>query len=262
MATNEERGPAREVPDSAHEVGHHAGTASQPSSAVRPVVAHHAGGTLREGPHALVVGGTAPFTWGGLAGVGGASVAVTTITGSLSAAFQWAYPTWLPFVLSLSLVVLADLSVKHPSREHGRRGLVRPVLWLLNGCLVFTTAVGGSRLIVPPEAGGGGPGVSLVPSGLPSVALPREVELPAPHDSAGAPAAEGGGSVSSRSGGAKQEKPRAGTVAGDAAARNLKLARGGGGSGSVSRPPPKPAAKGESEPRAKGFMRLREISLF
>jgi hypothetical protein len=85
------------------------------------------------------------FSWGALAGLTGASTAVTVITGTLSAAFSWKYPTWVPFGVAFVIVASADVTLMR-DRRAARMNRIRPVLWLLNTCLVFTTAVGGAHL--------------------------------------------------------------------------------------------------------------------
>lgn len=105
-------------------------------------------GTLSNGSGRV---GPEPFTWGTLAGIGGASAAVTTVSGALSAAFNWQYPGWVPLALALLIVIVADFSVRRTERAKSLKNPQSWLLWLLNACLVFMTAVGGSRLIVANE---------------------------------------------------------------------------------------------------------------
>jgi hypothetical protein len=92
------------------------------------------------------------FTWSALGGISGAAMAVTVVSGTLSTAFDWQYPRWLPLLIALVVVVLADVA---PSRERLSavfRNPFRPVLWGLNACIAFMTAVGGTHLVTGSQA--------------------------------------------------------------------------------------------------------------
>jgi hypothetical protein len=67
--------------------------------------------------------------------------AVWTVAGALSHAFQWEYPRYFPFALALIFAVIGDFVAKN------KDALVkRSILWFLNGCLIYTTAVGGDEV--------------------------------------------------------------------------------------------------------------------
>jgi hypothetical protein len=93
-----------------------------------------------------------PFTWHALSGVSGASMAVTMVCGTLSAAFDWQYPKWVPLALALLVVVVADVSIRRSRRAAEFKNPRQWLLWVLNACLVFITAVGGTRLVTPAPA--------------------------------------------------------------------------------------------------------------
>ena len=126
-----------------------------------------------------------PFTWGALAGVGGASAAVTTISGTLAAAFDWQYPKWLPLLLALVIVVVADFSVRRKDRAQALKNPLSWLLWTMNACLVFMTAVGGTRLVAgsePTASAETGASADIKASSAPA---PRETEhTVAPPESA------------------------------------------------------------------------------
>jgi len=130
-------------------------------------------GTLSNGSGRV---GPEPFTWGTLAGIGGASAAVTTVSGALSAAFNWQYPGWVPLALALLIVIVADFSVRRTERAKSLKNPQSWLLWLLNACLVFMTAVGGSRLIVANES------QTAAVAQERSASLPADDTSPAPNE--------------------------------------------------------------------------------
>jgi hypothetical protein len=79
---------------------------------------------------------------------------VSITTGALAQAFEWQYPSWFPLLVAVLIVVLVDIAVQTRTRKRGWFTVDRPVLWLLNSCLVFVTAVGGTRLMTPQEEAG------------------------------------------------------------------------------------------------------------
>jgi hypothetical protein len=75
----------------------------------------------------------------------GASSGLFVIVGALSQATSWSYPPWFPLVVAFALVTLIDLAVTQGWRGGTLRELPARILVLtLNGCLVFTSALGGA----------------------------------------------------------------------------------------------------------------------
>jgi len=149
--------------------------------------------------------GPEPFTWGTLAGIGGASAAVTTISGTLSAAFNWQYPGWVPLALALLIVIVADFSVRRTERAKSLKNPQSWLLWLLNACLVFMTAVGGSRLITANE-----PQTAAVAQER-SASLPADDTSPTPSETVQGAVPGPGESIEQ---GSSTETPSPGTEAG------------------------------------------------
>jgi len=75
----------------------------------------------------------------------GASSGLYVIVGALSQATSWSYPRWFPLVVAFALVTLIDLAVTQGWSGGTVRQLPARILVLtLNGCLVFTSALGGA----------------------------------------------------------------------------------------------------------------------
>lgn len=78
-----------------------------------------------------------------LATLGGLATAVLVIVDSVHAATGWTSP-WFALALAVALSVVAELTLS--SATAARPLLARITLALINGCLVFTTALGGNQV--------------------------------------------------------------------------------------------------------------------
>jgi hypothetical protein len=78
-----------------------------------------------------------------LATLGGLATAVVIIVDSVHSATGWT-STWFGFVLALLLALVVEFSLGQPSVDRPR--VARLALALINGCLVFTTALGGNQV--------------------------------------------------------------------------------------------------------------------
>ena len=76
------------------------------------------------------------YTWGSFLSLSVAAGAVWTVAGALSHAFEWEYPRYFPPLLALLFSIAGDFAVK--SRDPYPK---RMLLWVLNGCLIYTTAL-------------------------------------------------------------------------------------------------------------------------
>jgi hypothetical protein len=78
-----------------------------------------------------------------LATLGGLATAVLIIVDSVHSATGWT-SSWFGFVLALILALVVELTLSQASV--GRPRVARIALALINGCLVFTTALGGNQV--------------------------------------------------------------------------------------------------------------------
>jgi hypothetical protein len=78
-----------------------------------------------------------------LATLGGLATAVLVIVDSIHVATGWT-TTWFALVLSVALALVVEFTLSRTSA--GRPRIARVTLALINGCLVFTTALGGNQM--------------------------------------------------------------------------------------------------------------------
>jgi hypothetical protein len=90
------------------------------------------------------------YTWSTTLSVAGLASALWVMLGALSSAFTWAYPGWVPLLLALALVIVSDVAQQAAKRVAATQPLLpRALLWFLNSCLVYTTALGGAHAVQP-----------------------------------------------------------------------------------------------------------------
>jgi hypothetical protein len=75
--------------------------------------------------------------------MGGMATAVLIVVDSVHAATGWT-SAWFGLLISLALAVVVELTAGQASS--GRPRVARITLALVNGCLVFTTALGGNQV--------------------------------------------------------------------------------------------------------------------
>jgi hypothetical protein len=78
-----------------------------------------------------------------LATLGGLATSVLIIVDSVHSATGWT-SSWFGFVLALILALVVEFTLSQVSV--GRPRVARVALALINGCLVFTTALGGNQV--------------------------------------------------------------------------------------------------------------------
>jgi hypothetical protein len=78
-----------------------------------------------------------------LATLGGLATAVVIIVDSVHSATGWT-SSWFGFVLALILSLVVEFTLSQASVDRPR--VARLALALINGCLVFTTALGGNQV--------------------------------------------------------------------------------------------------------------------
>jgi hypothetical protein len=116
-----------------------------------------------------------------LATLGGLATAVLIIVDSVHSATGWT-STWFGFVLALFLALVVEFALSQSSVDRPR--VARVVLALINGCLVFTTALGGNQVgnrVVDerqPASHAAQPTITLHPS----ASMSRAADRPFFHD--------------------------------------------------------------------------------
>ena len=121
-------------------------------------------------PLSLTAGSTEPALLGPatLATLGGMATGVLIVVDSVHAATGWT-SAWFPLTLAIALALVVELALG-PTTGATRPRAVRIALALVNGCLVFTMALGGSQ--VANRAAG-------VPTAQPQISI-RASSSPAP----------------------------------------------------------------------------------
>ena len=95
-----------------------------------------------EGP-APAVAVPALLTASTLATLGGLATAVLIVVDSVHSATGWT-SSWFGFVLALMLALVVEFTRSQASVDRSR--VARITLALINGCLVFTTALGSNQM--------------------------------------------------------------------------------------------------------------------
>lgn len=78
-----------------------------------------------------------------LATMGGLATAVLVIVDSVHSATGWT-SAWFALVLAIALTLVAEFTIGQPGSNRPR--VARVVLAFINGCLVFTMALGGNQI--------------------------------------------------------------------------------------------------------------------
>jgi hypothetical protein len=110
-----------------------------------------------------------------LATLGGLATAVLIVVDSVHSATGWT-SSWFGFVLALVLALVVEFSLTQASVDRPR--IARVALALINGCLVFTTALGGNQVgnrvveASQPASQVAQPTITLHPSASRTVARP------------------------------------------------------------------------------------------
>lgn len=123
------------------------------------------------------------YSWSSTLTVAGMASMLWVVLGTVSSAFSWRYPGWFPLVLAFVFVIVGDLSQRasETPATHGVRGvLARVPLWLVNSCLVYTTALGGAHAVQPK------PDDKLIVNAAPTGGVSNEVAPSSPKAPAGA----------------------------------------------------------------------------
>jgi len=88
------------------------------------------------------------YTYSSFATLASATAIVTTVVTAVSGAFSWEYPGWFPLAVAVVVSFIGDLAVHKSSVFELKAYLVRLPVWALNGCLIYTMAVGSASLAV------------------------------------------------------------------------------------------------------------------
>lgn len=126
------------------------------------------------------------YSWSSTLTVAGMASMLWVVLGTVSSAFSWRYPGWFPLVLAFVFVLVGDLTQRASeaaSTNSARSVLVRAPLWVVNSCLVYTTALGGAHAVQPE------PEDKLIVNAAPSGGASKEVAPIAPSASPNVPVA-------------------------------------------------------------------------
>ncbi len=92
------------------------------------------------------------YTFGSFLSLTAAATIVTIVVTALSSAFDWRYHASFPFFVALAVSLFGDAYAAYQARQPGNPSSSKTALSFriplvfLNGCLIYTTAVGGAAL--------------------------------------------------------------------------------------------------------------------
>ena len=90
------------------------------------------------------------YTWSTTLSVAGLASMLWVTLGTVSSAFAWVYPGWVALLFAVVLVVVSDIAQHAAKRSEASQPLLpRMLLWFVNSCLVYTTALGGTLAVQP-----------------------------------------------------------------------------------------------------------------
>jgi hypothetical protein len=94
------------------------------------------------------------YTYGSFLSLTAAAAIVTVVVTAISNAFSWSYHPSFPLFVALLVSLLGDRYTVHEASRSDQevlRAHLRLPLVFLNGCLIYTTSVGGASAFSPPR---------------------------------------------------------------------------------------------------------------